>query len=261
MAKDAHEVQNLRNIPADEILKVWAEDQRVHFDALLDGWVVPEQPAKIFAAGKQMHIPVIVGSNADEATVFGHAGPKTVEEYKKYLSEDAGNYSGAEFRLYPAASDEDVTPRYLRLQTDTFAYGAYSMAQAMTRVGQSTYLYHFTYAERGKRAHLGAYHGEELRFLSDSFPSDWEHSSDDDTLGEAIRKYWTQFVKAASPNAPGLTNWSAYDKRLSQWLSLGRTIEMNRIDPQLQSLEQIMLEVLNKTTETEGSSNKTAFTR
>ena len=76
VANDAHEVQNLRNIPADEILKVWAQDQRVHFDAIVDGWVIPEQPAKIFAAGRQMHIPVIVGSNADEATVFGQRRPE-----------------------------------------------------------------------------------------------------------------------------------------------------------------------------------------
>ena len=176
VAKGAHEVQNLCSIPADEVLKVWVQDQQVHFDAIVDGWVIPQQPAKIFAEGKQMHIPVIVGSNADEATVFGHAGPKTVKEYKKYLSEDTGKYSGEELRLYPASSDADVRPRYLQLQSDTFAYGAYSMAQAMTRVGQSAYLYHFTYAETGKRAHLGAYHGEELKFLSGSFPSDWEHA-------------------------------------------------------------------------------------
>jgi len=261
VANDAHQVQNLRRIPADEVLKAWAHDRRVHFDAIVDGWVIPEQPAKIFAEGKQMHIPVIVGSNADEATVFGHAGPKTVKEYKEYLSEDTGKYAGEELRLYPASSDADVKPRYLQLQSDTFAYGAYSMAQAMTRVGQSAYLYHFTYAETGKRALLGAYHGVELTFLSDSFPSDWEHSSDDERLGEAIRRYWTQFIKTGIPSAPGLTNWPAYDQRSSQWLSLGRTIELHAIDPQLHSLEQIMLEVLNKTAETEGSADKTAFTR
>ena len=259
VADDAHEVQNLRNIPADEILKVWGQDQRVHFDAIVDGWVIPEQPARTFAAGKQMHIPVIVGSNADEATVFGHAGPKTVEEYKQYLSEDTGDYSGAEFHLYPASSDQHVTTQYLRLQSDSFAYGAYSMAQAMSRVRQGAYLYHFTYAETGKRAHLGAYHGEELKFLSNSFPSDWEHGTDDERLGEAIRRYWTQFVKTGSPNAPGLANWPAYDNRSSQWLSLGRTIEMNPVDPQIHGLEQIMLKVLNKTAKTEGSTHKTAF--
>jgi hypothetical protein len=42
----------------------------------------------------------------------------------------------------------------------------------MTRANQKAYLYYFTYAETGKRAHLGAYHGEELQFQSDSFPAD-----------------------------------------------------------------------------------------
>jgi para-nitrobenzyl esterase len=259
VANDAHEVQNLRNIPADAVLKAWAQDRRVHFDAIVDGWVIPEQPAKTFAAGRQMRIPVIVGSNADEATVFGHAGPKTVEEYKQYLSEDTGKYSAAESRLYPASSDQDVTPQWLRLQSDSFAYGAYSMAQVMSRVGQSAYLYYFTYTETGKRAHLGAYHGEELRFLCDSFPFDWENSTDDKRLGDAIRKYWTQFVKTGNPNARGLTNWAAYDNRASQWLSLGRTIEMRPIDPQLHRLEQIMLEVLDNTAKTEGSSHETVI--
>ncbi len=85
IANGANRLQKLRSIPADDILKAWSQDRRVHFDAIVDGWVVPQQPAKIFAEGRQMHIPVLVGSNADEATVFGHGGPKTVEAYKKYL--------------------------------------------------------------------------------------------------------------------------------------------------------------------------------
>jgi hypothetical protein len=35
----------------------------------------------------------------------------------------------------------------------------YSMAQPMTRAGQKAYLYYFAYAEAGKRAPPGAYHG------------------------------------------------------------------------------------------------------
>jgi hypothetical protein len=68
----------------------------------------------------------------------------------------------------------------------------------MTRADQKAYLYYFTYAETGKRAHLGAYHGEELKFLSNSFPADWEHSRDHEKLGEAIRAYWTQFANRQS---------------------------------------------------------------
>jgi para-nitrobenzyl esterase len=56
-------LQKLRSIPADEILKAWSKDRKVHFVAIVDGWVVPEQPAKIFAEGKQVLVPVLVGSN------------------------------------------------------------------------------------------------------------------------------------------------------------------------------------------------------
>ena len=237
-------LQKLRSVPVDQILKAWSQDPQVHFDAIVDGWVVPEQPAKIFAEGKQMHIPVLIGSNANEATVFGHGGPKTIAQFKNYLQEDTGKFSDEEFRAYPAQSDGDVAGQYLQLQSDNFAYGAYSLAQAMTRVGQKAYLYYFTFAETGKRAQLGAYHGEELKFLSNSFPSDWQHSSDDEKLGDAIRTYWTQFAKTGDPNAPGLTEWPAYSNRSNQWLNLGRTIRLGPVEPRLQVLKRIMQQVL-----------------
>jgi para-nitrobenzyl esterase len=83
-------LQKLRSISPDEILKTWGKDQQVHFDA--DGWIIPEQPAKIFEQGRELHIPILIGSNADEATVFGHVGARTIEEYKKYLLQGTGNF-------------------------------------------------------------------------------------------------------------------------------------------------------------------------
>jgi len=236
-------LRKLRSISADEILQAWSQDRQIHFDAIVDGWVVPEQPAKIFAEGKQMHIPVLVGSNADEATVFGHEGPKTVDEYRKYLRGDTREYADKEFQVYPAASDAGVPARYLQLQNDSFAYGAYSIARATTHVGQKAYLYSFTYAETGKRAHLGAYHGQELKFLSDSFPADWERSQDDEKLGRTMRGYWAQFAKTGNPHAPGLSEWPAYDEKLDQCLELGRTIRVHPIEPRLRSFDQIMHQI------------------
>jgi para-nitrobenzyl esterase len=91
-------LKRLRSIAADEILKAWSKDGHVHFDAIVDGWIVPEQPTKVFAEGKQMRVAVLVGSNADEATVFGHNDLKSVDQYKHYLLEDTGKYSDQEFQ-------------------------------------------------------------------------------------------------------------------------------------------------------------------
>jgi para-nitrobenzyl esterase len=246
IANGPNALQKLRGIPADEILKTWSQDRQIHFGAIVDGWIVPEQPAKIFAQGREIHIPVLVGSNTDEATVFGYGGPKTIDEYKKYLLDDTGKYADQEFQAYPASSDADVAARYLQLQSDSFAYGAYSMVRAVTRGGQKAYLYYFTYAETGKRASLGAYHGEELSFLSGSFPSGWEHSPDEERLGTAMRLYWTQFAKSGDPNVPGSPEWPAFDTRMNQCLELGRPIRVHPVSPQIQILEHIMDQIFTE---------------
>jgi para-nitrobenzyl esterase len=236
-------LKRLRSIAAHEILKAWSKDAHVHFDAVVDGWIVPEQPAKIFAEGKQMRVAVLVGSNADEATVFSHNDLKTIGQYKVYLMQDTGKYSDQEFQAYPATSDARVSAQSLQLENDFFAYGAYSMAQTMTRASEKAYLYYFTFVESGKRERLGAYHGQELRFLSDIFPDDWEHSRDDAKLGEIMRIYWTQFAKTGDPNAAGIVEWPAYDAHAGQCLGLGRAV---LISPVPHTAQLLVLELIMK---------------
>jgi para-nitrobenzyl esterase len=245
-------LQKLRAVSADQILNAWSKDQ-VEFDGIVDGWVVPEQPEKIFAEGRQIHVPVIVGSNSDESTVLGADGIKTIDQYKKYLQADAGKYADQEFQAYPVTSDVDVPAGYLQLQNDFFAYGAYSVARAMTRADQKAYLYYFTYSETGKRAKLGAYHGEELMFVSDVFRPDWEHTPAVEKLGEAIRVYWTQFAKTDNPSGSGLPVWPAYDPHVDQCLELGRTIVVRPIphQSQLQALEHINKQIFVETMNTQ----------
>jgi len=237
-------LQKLRSIPAAEILEAWRQDREISFGAIVDGWVVPEQPATIFAEGKQIKVPVLIGSNADEATVLSDSGPKTIDDYKLYLRRDTGKFADEEFAAYPALSDAEVPPRYLQLQNDLFAYGAYSLARAMTRLGQPAYLYQFTYPESGKRARLGAHHGEELYFLSDSFPADWEHHGDDAKLGQTMRIYWEQFAKTGNPSSNGLPEWPEYDPRQDKSFELGRAIGLRPIEPRLKVLESLMQKVL-----------------
>jgi len=245
VTEGSNTLEELRSISVDSILKAWSRDRQIQFDAIVDGWVVPEQPARIFAEGRQARIPVLVGSNADEATVFGH-GPATVSEYRQYIKEDSGIFADWEFGVWPAGSDADVSRQYLRLQNETFAYGAWSMAKSMTQAHEPAYLYLFNWRQSGKRSALGAYHGEELAFLDDSFPSSWGSSHADRAFGGILRRYWCQFAKTGDPNSPALPHWPPYGSRLDQVLVLGQTIRMRPISPNLLALERIMEHVKSK---------------
>jgi para-nitrobenzyl esterase len=91
---------------------------------------------------------------------------------------------------------------------------------------------------------LGAYHGEELYFLSSSYPTDWEHDGDDERLGQAIRACWVQFAKTGNPNFNGLPEWPAYDARKDQYLELGRSVELRQVPERVKVLGQIMEKVV-----------------
>jgi para-nitrobenzyl esterase len=238
-------LQKLRRVPVDAILKAMSSDHDLQFDAIVDGWVVPEQPAKIFAEGRQAHIPVLIGSNADEATVFG-PGPANLTEYRKFLQADTGTYADREFQAWPASSNADVPGQYLKLENMSFAYGAWSMARAMTRAQQPTYLYLLTWIQTGKRASLGAHHGEELPFLDNAYPSNWGSSASDKAFGETIRTYWANFAKTGNPNSPGLPQWPKFDPNSDYVFSLGQKIGPIPMNQNLRVLDKIMAQILSE---------------
>lgn len=239
-------LRTLRRVPESTILKAWKEDPGLHFDAIVDGWVVPKQPAQIFAEGKQLHIPILVGSNADEATVFGRTGVQNVDDYKKHLRHDTRQYWKEEFQLYPVRSDADVSNRSTRLESDEFACGAYSIAQAMTKAGEKSYLYYFTYVDPGKRSRLGAHHGEELFFLSNWFPVDWAHTNEDKRLGYLLRGYWAEFAKTGDPNFDGAPQWPVFDSNAGVYFELGAQVGIRPLSERIRTLETIMRHVSAK---------------
>jgi len=57
------------------------------FEPIIDGWVIPASPAQVFASGQQAKVPLIVGTNADEGSVFTKdLTLKTTAEYRAYLA-------------------------------------------------------------------------------------------------------------------------------------------------------------------------------
>jgi len=71
IANDANALAALRATAADKLLETAHKLRTSDFDVIVDGWVVQDQPATSFRTHRQAHVPVLVGSNANETTVFG----------------------------------------------------------------------------------------------------------------------------------------------------------------------------------------------
>src|ERR1700712_3845714 len=80
-------LNGLRAIPAQELLdratKPSGSPDLVHFAPIVDGYLLPESVAAIFAAGKQNDVPLIAGWNHDEA---GVQTKTTMESFQKSVN-------------------------------------------------------------------------------------------------------------------------------------------------------------------------------
>jgi carboxylesterase type B len=222
----------LRSIPTQRLLEAAAADREIDLEPVVDGWFLPAQPAAIFAQGKQARVPVLVGSNEDEVSIFasplvgGKAyRPTTVSDYRQWLNRKFGSLADQVFAAYPAHDDKDVLTTFNTMYTDyDFGFGARLLAQQSAGIGQPVFLYRFTYTGQGPFVPLGAFHSEESMFLSRKYWTSWIASAADEPLSNAIIEYWTRFVKTGNPNGPGLPSWPAYNPDSNLCQRLGRTI-------------------------------------
>jgi para-nitrobenzyl esterase len=240
----------LRAVPADELVRKVADEKDADFNPVVDGWVFHQQPALTFSQGGQAKVPVIVGSNADEVSIFASPlvggtsyRPKSVDEYHQWLSREFHTYADPVFAAYPARTDAEVPVAFRAMDTDyQFGFGASLLAHEMAAAGQCAYLYMFTNVGAGQFAALGAFHSEESMFLSKKYWTSWLRGSGDAQLSETIIDYWVQFAKAGEPSAPGPPPWPAYQLSEPMAQELGSQVKQVPIPraAQLRVFEEIL---------------------
>jgi para-nitrobenzyl esterase len=220
VASGPGELEALRALPAERVFEAAAKDDALDFEPVVDGWVLPQQPAVAFERGEQAKVAVLVGNNDSEVSIFASPlvggrsyRPKTVAAYRAWLERKFGPLADRVFAEYPAQTDAEVPLAFRAMFTDyDFGFGAWLLAKEMDTVGKDAYLYHFTYVGQGPFAELGAFHSEEEMFLSRHYWTSWIARPEDAELSRAMIGYWTQFVKTGNPNGSRLAAWPAFGR-------------------------------------------------
>jgi para-nitrobenzyl esterase len=211
-------VSALRALPADKVLDAAERDDDLDLEPNIDGWVLPEQPAVTFAKGRQAAVGVLVGSNEDEVSIFASPivggksnRPKTVSEYRQWMQRQFGNYAAPAEAGYPVHTDSETPGVFVTMFSDyDFAFGAWLLAKDNALTGKPAFLYRFSYVGAGEFAPLGAFHSEELMFLSRHYWTSWVARPEDAEVSRAIVGYWSRFVKTGDPNGRGLPAWPVF---------------------------------------------------
>jgi para-nitrobenzyl esterase len=108
-AMKAKDIAQMRTIPADQITAIAAANKIVFSGPTQEGYVVPGNPADIYAAGKQSDVPLLlasVGNDIFSKTAVTDA--RTLADYQKAARDLYGADADAFLKLFPAKNDAEA---------------------------------------------------------------------------------------------------------------------------------------------------------
>ncbi len=220
----------MRAIPVQELYHSWATFKPVSFNGPnVDGWVLPDAPARIFDRGEHIRVPLIIGFNTDEWTTLRHYWPDvTVDAFYKWLRTIDGQLAERAMKLYPATTDEEAVIAADRWQTDWyFACPSKFVANRVARAGDPVHFYEFSRSVKAPGGDLlGAYHAAELPFVWDNLALEtWAPREPwDQELADTISDAWVRFAATGDPNGGDLPAWPLYDGKEEEFLQFGDTV-------------------------------------
>jgi len=187
----------LRKMPAKEVSSKLGFEQRV----VIDGWLLPDFPQKIYANGNQNQVATIAGTNRDEGTLFAPNKMKvSIEKYERTIRNEFGDQSPAVFDLHGVEQGSGVRKTMIEFAGDFwFVHPTRVYSRSMASQGNDTWLYQFRRKSPG-RAHLGSAHGSEIPFVFNTlnFAS---MIGANKRVSESMIGYWVRFATTGDPNA------------------------------------------------------------
>jgi para-nitrobenzyl esterase len=212
-----------------------AEDRRLDetaagFHPVVDGVVVTRRPAEALADKGGRNVPLIVGTNLDEGTLFA-----------QYLSTPVTDEQAAA-ALGSSCPDPDLVVKTQRaaetgrlLLVDLFTYAVFRIpslqaADAQANTDVPVWVYLFTWPTPILDGVLGATHALEIPFVWNLLDDPlWRLFVGDDApreLAEAMQDAWIAFARSGDPNHDRLPGWRPYDTNRRPTMEFGSTTRL-----------------------------------
>jgi para-nitrobenzyl esterase len=226
-AVGAESLAALRAKPNEELLKAAMKTQP-GFTPSIDGHVLTEDVNATYAAGKQAHVPLLAGWNADEVRAGVVLGKQktTLQSFTDDVRKRYGDRADAILKAYPASTDDEAVEAAAALASDRFiGYGTWKWIEVHAKTGRSP-VYRYSFDRKipvapdakfmgvpATARDIGARHAGEIEYVFGALDSiknvPWDAS--DRKLSDAMTTYWANFARTGDPNGAGLPAWPRYD--------------------------------------------------
>ena len=184
---------------------------------VIEPYVLPLSPYEAFTSGHQNDVPLLIGSNTEEARALIDVSHETAATFDGDLEQSVGQLPPALVAAYPHVTDEETRQARLGLERDLrFGWDMWAWARLQAGTGKSPVFYYSfrqqpPFPADSVYAGWGASHFAELWYVFDHLDqSPWNWTAADRKLAEEMSSYWTNFASSGNPNGPGLPLWAAF---------------------------------------------------
>ncbi len=220
----------LRALPADAF---WPLEPALSVGpaAIAGDSVLPEPILSVLRGGRQQPLPLMIGSNSDEASVltyFGGDPARVITQVRK--TQRFGLRLKLIRLLYDGIYDDSELGRQVARDM-TFTTMGYVAARAQHRCGMPVWRYWFDYVAENARDLQpdGAWHGSEIAYVFntlDKLPAPMAGgpvTESDRDFARQMSEYWLNFARDVSPFSHQLNGeivwpaWRPYEDRVMRF--------------------------------------------
>jgi len=242
----ARSIEDLRKLPAKDLFG-GAAHRVTH--PVIEPYTLPASPYKVFAAGRQNDVPLLLGSNAEEARALVDVSKVRAATFEADLRHAFGPLISPQMMaVFPHGTDEAAKSARVDIETDIrFGWDMWAWARLQAATGHKP-VYYYDFRQKPPfpadsiYAGWGASHYAELWYMFDHLSQEpWRWTAADRRLADTMARYWVNFVRSANPNSSSLPHWPPYTKAdasvayLSQPITFGPRKNME----QLQAIDAV----------------------